>query len=207
MRKVVIVPYDQYIFLTTQHFPNRNSACNVLNQDILENNKSSKSPTQFENPCTENESDNNDCDDSQTLAMEKDLILTPFSKNQIRNAESVLKFIAKNMSWNELGELIVRGTVIKGSHVTDLIKDCLSIRERKWDPIGHEYFYGNLFDIPLSLVFNIKRRPLLGSGKTPKTFGEERKNTPSNYNQPVYAKKRKVYSQDEDNWIEQWQGI
>lgn len=213
MRKVVIVPYDQYLFLTTQQFLPQNSTSDHLNDDddndfSEKNNMNSKS-SKVQLP--QNNTGNVYTDDGSgecCLAMEKDLILTPFSKNQFRNAESILKYITKNMSWNELGELVIGDSVIKGSHVTDLIKDCLSIRERKWDPIGFEYFYGNLFDIPLSLVFNVKRRPLLGSGKTPaKPRESNTKNNSGTSNVPVYAKKRKVDYSAESDWIEQWQEI
>lgn len=209
MRKVVIVPYDQYLFLTSQQLSNHpiNNNNNILNSQPEENN-SVLVQSQDKNDFLANDNTFQGDNDNCAVSMEKDLILTPFSKNQIRNAESILKYISKNMSWNELGELIIGGQVINGSHVTDLIKDCLSIRERKWDPIGHEYFYGNLYDIPLSLVFNIKRRPLLGSGKTPnQTRVLSAKNPLNHSNEPIYPKKRKLNSSVDNDWIEQWHAI
>lgn len=202
MRKVVIVPYDQYLFLTNHQLSKQPIDMHVLDTTHEESASSlpQSQPGMRFNVQQENE--------EQPISMETDLILTPFSKNQIRNAESILKFVSKNMSWNELGELIIGGEVIKGSHVTDLIKDCLSIRERKWEPVGFEYFYGNLYDIPLSLVFNVKRRPLLGSGKSP----IKNRDSPANKqhfqsNEPVYAKKRRNNSWHTSEWIEEWQPI
>ena len=59
------------------------------------------------------------------------------------------------MSWNEKGNLIYKGDIIEGSHISDLLKHALSNNTRR-NPIGYRQFYLALKDIhnPTSLIHN-----------------------------------------------------
>lgn len=127
------------------------------------------------------------------------------------------------MDWNEKGEIIIDGHTIEGSHIIELMKDCLS-KFIKGNPLGYEEFYCNLCDIPLSLISNVKRHPLIGrgGGKDGKNQSEKTNKSNSKYivsrskkhsfsdignkipppGVPVH--KRFRYLDRDTSWIEKW---
>lgn len=136
MKKMVLVPWDQYMHLKT-------GKTEINNEEIT---KITEKQTNERLSC--------------------DMILKPFGKHQIRNAETLLRYVENNMDWNDIGEIIIKGQLISGSHVTDLLKDCLN-KGRKWEPTGCREFYNSLKDVPMSLVLNTPRRLLIGKGENP----------------------------------------
>lgn len=209
MRKMVILPYDQYLqFMSNQlHgnaqlLPSQNPSHNELldkpaNLAVSQSELKSHSNNNCNNVfCMEN----NDSSSSIPTKLHASLILAPFNnKYRIHNAEALLKYIEANMDWNEKGELIIRGDVIRGSHVTDLMKDCLS-KHKKGSPIGCEEFYSSLYDNPLTLVLNTKRHPLIGRGALRSSVGSFTHAPPPGV--PVH--KRFRYLDKDTSWIAKW---
>ena len=97
--------------------------------------------------------------------LSKDLILQSFGKHQKRNAETLLNYIGDNITWNKTGEIIVNGQVVHYSHIADLLKDSL-YGYKDFNPTGYEIFYNALKNVPLTLVKNVKRRSLVGKGRS-----------------------------------------
>ena len=112
-----------------------------------------------------------------------------------------MSYVNNNLDWTKNGELIVNGNVIKGSHVTDLIKDALAV-SRKWKPVGANEFYSYLPDIPKSIVHNRDRHVLIGSGSSQRL----KKEPPPGF--PVNTTPILLYrSTSETDWVKQWQEI
>lgn len=139
MKKMVLIPYQQYSAFTDDQTPS-----------ISQLNYSSSNP-------------NNLVKSSSRLS--KDLILNVFGKNHYKQANSLLLFIENtpNLDWNESGEIIVDGESVAGSHITDLLRDAL-FNYKNFEPIGVELFYKHLSSVPVSLIRNPRRRLLTGGG-------------------------------------------
>ena len=192
MKKMVLVPYDQYIRyrsqsnFNTEAFsnPNPNPIPHISVNRGADPNGIGSIPlpsvaTEHSAPTENLQSTraNDICNtviktttqeenkDTPTRRLGKDYILEPFGKSQRRAAESVLLYADKCLDWNELGEIKVQGEIIPNSHITDLIKDCISRYKRKTKPVGCAVFYGYLKGIPISLVNNTERIPLIGKGR------------------------------------------
>ena len=98
--------------------------------------------------------------------LSKELILEPFSKTQLKSANSLLAYVERNMDWNDQGEIIIDGEVIIGSHVKNLLKDAL-FNYKNFEPLGFRAFYHQLSNITTSLIRNPSRRSLIGRGGPP----------------------------------------
>ena len=111
---------------------------------------------------------NNACDDTQ---MKLDTILMAIPKNNQHKARALLMHIQsdkdKTLTWNERGEVCIRGQCIVGSHISDLVKDAL-YNYKNLTAIGCTEFYRVLADmnIPIGLIGNEKRRTELINCKT-----------------------------------------
>lgn len=58
----------------------------------------------------------------ESRGLEADLIISAMPKSLKRKAEALLRYIEKEVSWNDKGELVYRGETLSGSHITDLIR-------------------------------------------------------------------------------------
>ena len=58
----------------------------------------------------------------ESRGLEADLIISAMPKSLKRKAEALLRYIEKEVSWNDKGELVYRGETLSGSHFTDLIR-------------------------------------------------------------------------------------
>ncbi len=69
------------------------------------------------------------------------------------------------LDWNEQGELIKEGTVIPGSHISDLVYDV--VQSSGFEPLGWEVFLDGLakLNVPERLVTNTNRRRKLQQRK------------------------------------------
>jgi hypothetical protein len=83
--------------------------------------------------------------------LEAEVILSAIPKYFRNRAQSLLNHIwadpQHTLQWNDRGELIVKGVVIPGSHITDLLKNSLQ-------PLGQKEFHEGLkeLNIPLGLL-------------------------------------------------------
>lgn len=127
----------------------------------------------------------NDCQDSEPDKTEKDVLhekkIDPHSENQsktilenkssesellhsipikLKHRASVLLHYLPKSSWNEQGEFVVKGNVVKGSHIADLIRDALT--NRTFKPVGYMQFYKHLaeLNVPEGTIGSVQRREL-----------------------------------------------
>jgi len=109
------------------------------------------SPDKY-NQLTEDSTDN-----QQMEPLDVDVILSAIPKNFRNRAKSLLTHImadtAHTLQWNERGELLYRGTLIPGSHITDLLKNSQR-HYRHLQPIGQKEFRKGLqeLNVPLGLL-------------------------------------------------------
>lgn len=110
------------------------------------------------------QSKNNIAQESKEIS-KYDEIISRLPKYLHNRAITLLNFISDKtpITWNSEGELIINQETITGSHIVDLLKDALS--NSSFTPIGYDIFYKNLGNIPRSLIYNTKRRYLLGFGE------------------------------------------
>lgn len=101
-------------------------------------------------------------------ALSQQHIISAIAPRHRRQVETILHYIENdsNISWNEKGEIIIKGNIIPHTHITDLLKD--TIREYKhFAPTGADIFYQALADsnLPIGLIGNLKRREKLEKNK------------------------------------------
>lgn len=98
-----------------------------------------------------------------------DDILRGIPKQGRRDASAILHHIqnSPDISWNARGELVLGGSVLANTHMTDLLKFSL-FQYKTWEPAGVTAFYRALAasNIPTGLIRNPKSRSLLESSKT-----------------------------------------
>ena len=58
----------------------------------------------------------------ESRGLEVDLIISAMPKSLKRKAEALLRYIEKEVSWNDKGELVYRGETLSGSHITNLLR-------------------------------------------------------------------------------------
>ena len=194
MKKMILIPYDQYM--------HRLKPAHQDESKIIEDKDVQHSHSVNEDHITDGELHKPAKNEDK---LSSHLILLPFGKVNRRNAETILSYIEKDLDWNENGELVVHGEVITGSHITDLIKDCM-YNYKNFQPLGYDIFYDRL-NIPLSLIKNSKRHHLIGKGS--QTNVTIPKNSSSNIRPPppgipVNNKPIDITLDSDNNWISQW---
>lgn len=109
-----------------------------------------------------------------TPSLDIDDILLGIPKQGRRDASAILRHIqsSPDISWNSRGELVVHGSVIANTHITDLLKYSL-FQYKTWEPTGVTAFYKALAEsnIPTGLIRNPQSRTLLETLKTPRPPG------------------------------------
>ncbi|MGH0154651.1 UNVERIFIED_CONTAM: hypothetical protein FKN15_027844 [Acipenser sinensis] len=100
-----------------------------------------------------------------------------------RNAEFILQAMIQNSSttsWNDQGEFILRGNVVRGTHMVDLIKTATgvsNVTDRR-APAGWDEFLEGLacINIPNSVIPNTQTRSRVQAFKiTPLKISRRRK--------------------------------
>ena len=92
-----------------------------------------------------------------------EIVITAVPKAYRNKAKSMLAHVAADpkstIEWNERGELIIRGQIIPGSHISDLMRDAMH-NYKNFSPQGAKQFYEALSDIgiPQGLIGNGDRR-------------------------------------------------
>jgi len=96
-------------------------------------------------------------EDGKDYRLDTEVILSAIPKNYKTRAQALLNHITADpqhrLRWNQQGELIYRGQVIPGSHITDLLKN--SQRQyRHSQPVGVREFQDGLkeLNIPVGLM-------------------------------------------------------
>ena len=218
MRKMVLIPYDQ--FIRSNHSPyNQQQQQQQDYQDGQQAQEPGGLPSVFQSKDTEhifhpttNQNHIKQQDSLDTIKspennrLNESVILQPFGKNQYRNAECILNYIKQQLDWNQDGELLINGTVISNSHITDLIKDSLSVHTKKWSPIGYFEFYSNLGNLPLSLIRNKERHPLIGRGKRSSSHLPP-PGVPVNKKPLLLEESETEKEKSDQEWIKNWKQI
>ena len=158
MRKMVLIPYDKYGRLLTGQ----------VSQPKLVN--TTDSDTQ------QDTTDSLQRDNRQSIAQDsttEDLLPSlPFPLRS--RGKTILNHLKKHsdFQWNDKGEIIVDGQLVKGSNITDLIK--IQLKDYKsYNPIGAEVFSQLVREcnVPQS-VLSPTRRFQICSGKIPPPPGK-----------------------------------
>lgn len=99
-------------------------------------------------------------------AMPEEGVLLMLPKRLQSKGHSLLYFIKHHteIEWNECGQIILDGSTIPYSHISDLIKDAL-VTHKTFVPAGMDYFYRQLKHVPLTLIQNKQRRLLIHAPK------------------------------------------
>lgn len=144
VRKMVLVPYDKY-----EHWK-QNRHFTPLTDRYTER---EAEPTPLIERHTEREAAQSSYEPAP-LKLSDDIILATIPKNYKGKAKALLHFIhhSTDISWNNLGEIIIQNKVIPHSHVTDLVKDTVG-NYKTLNPVGKNQFLEILVrnNIPKSL--------------------------------------------------------
>lgn len=113
-------------------------------------------------------------------SLSADSILIGIPKQGRRDAAAILHHIQNSpgISWNLRGEIVLDGTPVENSHITDLLKYSL-FHYKTWKPVGVEEFYHALADsnLPTGLIRSQSSRSLLEKIKTSQPPGIRTKKT------------------------------
>ena len=167
MKKSVLIPHERYVYYQNlaKHDATRSlgdatlSSAPLKNQSVVQEadvqkQSSEQVVSQIETP---NNSD----------SIHEDVILAHLPQRNKNKAKALLTIVRNNpkLDWDKTGQLLVQNDVVPFSHITDLLHDALN--NTKYDPVGHLEFYGNLGNIPQSLIVNKRRKELLGGKQLP----------------------------------------
>lgn len=148
VRKTVLIPYDKYE-RWKQH------RCNI--SPVEEH-------TEIVKPLYEDE-----ITLEKSPSLSDDTILTTIPKIQKGKARALLNFIhhSTDISWNDLGEIVIQGRAIPHSHITDLIRDTVG-NYKRLNPVGKREFIEilNRNNIPKSLLHYTQQHGL-GASRPP----------------------------------------
>ena len=90
-----------------------------------------------------------------------EMIVRGIPKNMKTRAQALLARLKERedaITWDERGQVILKGTLIPKSNISDLISDAMRFRKH-FNPVGVQQFYDVLYEInvPKDLVRNEKR--------------------------------------------------
>jgi hypothetical protein len=110
-------------------------------------------------------------DQQGTPALNREAVLAAIPKNSRRDGLVILQHIERTpgISWNEKGELVLKGEVVPRTHISDLLKNAF-YQYKNWEAEGAVPFYNALAEshLPESLIRNPNRQTLLKQHKDPK---------------------------------------
>ena len=192
MKKMVLVPYDQYI-ARGKITPVSSHGLDTGTKLLSESNQDASHVSLH----------------NEKNKMSKDSILHSISPNKRRKAESLLRYIEQNMNWNEKGELITDDITHTGSHLTDLLEDALG-KSSNSHVKASEAFYTKLKHAPKSL-FHSSKTDQIGKGVP---LEEEKKvinqNTSKNPTPPppgIPVHNKPIDLMDPSIWTNKWKKI
>ena len=157
MKKIILLPYDRYQrLLSASESPTEGFKTHAV-QPFSKNHVEEKENDTKRSERSEPE------DRGNTLAS-----LLPYFSKSIRNqVQSLLTYIQPHVSWNSKGEVILKGTLIPGSNIVDLIK--VHMKDYKdFRPVGKDAFGELLIElnVPTSLLAASARHQI-GKGSLP----------------------------------------
>ena len=113
-------------------------------------------------------------------SLSDEMIVRGIPKNMKTRAQALLARLKERedaITWDDRGQVILKGTLIPKSNISDLISDAMRSRKH-FNPVGVQKFYDVLYEIniPKDLVRNEKR----------------------------WGKEEKVDEKEEKAWISNW---
>ena len=116
----------------------------------------------------------------QENSLSDEMIVRGIPKNMKTRAQALLTRLKERedvITWDDRGQVILKGTLIPKSNISDLISDAMRSRKH-FNPVGVQKFYDVLYEIniPKDLVRNEKR----------------------------WGKEEKVNEKEEKAWISNW---
>ena len=60
--------------------------------------------------------------ESRKCTLETDLIIAGMPKTLKKKAEALLRYLENEVSWKDNGEVVYKGNILPGSHITDLVR-------------------------------------------------------------------------------------
>ena len=178
--KIAIIPYDRYQRLCESKaqtdIPREDSMSDRINMSTNTHKTNDPEPSSSSNTESitsqhineariESKPNVNHIAQESEKISKYDEIISRLPKYLHNRAVTLLNYILDKtgITWNNDGELIIQGDSVAGSHIVDLLKDALS--NSSFTPIGYDIFYKNLGNVPRSLIYNSKRRYLVGLGE------------------------------------------
>lgn len=158
MQKMVLLPYDRYQRFLSSKQTNETSVAESRQENLSE-------PFTSTPPESATHVTTSDLEAPETSDIER--VVSSFPKTLQSRARALLTYISPSVTWNEKGEIIIRGDKIPNSNIVDLVK--VQIKDYKnLRPIGLEQFSDILKDtnVPLSLLTS-SRRGQTGQGIAP----------------------------------------
>ena len=94
-------------------------------------------------------------------SLSDEMIVRGIPKNMKTRAQALLARLKERedaITWDDRGQVILKGTLIPKSNISDLISDAMRFRKH-FNPVGVQKFYDILYEInvPKDLVRNEKR--------------------------------------------------
>ena len=113
-------------------------------------------------------------------SLSDEMIVRGIPKNMTTRAQALLARLKERedaITWDERGQVTLKGTLIPKSNISDLISDAMRSRKH-FNPVGVQQFYDVLYEInvPKDLVRNEKR----------------------------WSKEEKMNEKEEKAWISNW---
>ena len=164
MKKSVLIPHERYVYYQNlaKHDATQSLGDAKLSSAPLKSVQEADVPQEISEQVVSQTERVNISD-----SIHEDVILAHLPQRNKNKAKALLTIVRNNpkLDWDKTGQLLVQNDVVPFSHITDLLHDALN--NTKYDPVGHLEFYGNLGNIPQSLIVNKRRKELLGGKQLP----------------------------------------
>ena len=147
MKKSVLLPYDQYIYLTEHAAPT----------------PPAQPPTPTKQPLMDSSANADDDDDGENENMTMTTrtgsvdVVNCLQPAVQQNASRLLSYLKHqhNLSWNDKGEVYFKNNPpITNSHICDILRYVTSSNAQELPPTGLEYVLKTVAHIPTSLITN-----------------------------------------------------
>jgi hypothetical protein len=157
MKKNVLLPYDRYQRLMNEP---------LQSHELVSTDNAASTPNKTD---LQNAHQANAHSDISTIVpgSPSETLVQRFPKSMQSRAKSVLDYIQPHITWNEKGEVSIKGREFPGSNIIDLVK--VHVKDYKhFDPIGKSAFRAVLTDlnVPTSLL-SASVRQQTGEGQLP----------------------------------------
>ena len=147
MKKMVLLPYDRYQRLLlrdqTPEVEQKDPEMSIQGEEPLDTNESFTQSTLEE-------------------GKDKETLISRFPKSMQNRVRSVLEYLRPQVTWNDKGEVSIRGQDIPGSNIANIV-DLLKVNLKDYkdfNPVGNDVFRKVLceLNVPMSLLARSARQ-------------------------------------------------